>query len=204
MTQSASKIQTYLVENQSILRDGLQSLLELEPDIELIGTAPDADVKVIIMDTDLPGMGGIEATRLLKEIHPELRVIILSSRSGEDIEDALGAGATGYLTKSCTSQQLIHAIRETARGVTYIEQSLTHDLMSELIDLRRTARSSLLTRRQIQILTLVAGGLRYQDIAREPFVSRSTVNREIRNILDQLEVADIAQAIYEAHKKNLI
>ena len=62
------------------------------------------------MDTDLPGMGGIEATRLLKEIHPELRVIILSSRSGEDIEDALGAGATGYLTKSCTSQQLIHAI----------------------------------------------------------------------------------------------
>ncbi len=214
VTQSAPKVQTFLVESQSIFRDGLQSLLELQPDIELVGTASDAEralqdlesanVDVVIINTDLPGMDGIEATRSLKKEHPELKIIVLNSYSDEYIEDALEAGATGYLLKSCTRHQLIHAIRETAQGMTFIDPSLTNGLMNELIDLRKSTRSSLLTHRQIQVLTLVANGRRYQEIARKLFVSRSTVNREIRNIIDQLKATDIAQAIYEAHKKNQI
>ena len=208
VTQSAPKVQTFLVESQSIFRDGLQSLLELQPtasDAErALQDLESANVDVVIINTDLPSMDGIEATRSLKKEHPELKIIVLNSYSDEYIEDALEAGATGYLLKSCTRHQLIHAIRETAQGMTFIDPSLTNGLMNELIDLRKSTRSSLLTHRQIQVLTLVANGRRYQEIARKLFVSRSTVNREIRNIIDQLKATDIAQAIYEAHKKNLI
>lgn len=204
----------YLVEDQGILRESLQAMLELETNIELIGHAETGeeavetllttDVDVVLMNIRLPGIDGLESTRRLKGDLPDLKVIVLTSFDDEHLEEAIESGARGYLLKSCTRRQLVDAINEVAAGGTIIDSSLTRDLVQELIEHRKSVRSQLLTERQIVILEYLASGLRYQEISNNLFISRSTLHREIREVLDRLESKDVTQAVYEAHKRHLI
>ena len=207
-------IKVYLVEDQGILRESLQAMLDLEGDIELIGHAETGEkaiealssinADVVLMNIRLPGIDGLESTRRLKADIPDLKIIVLTSFDDEHLEEAMESGASGYLLKSCTRRQLVDAISEVSAGGTVIDSSLTRDLVNELIEHRRTVRSQLLTDRQIEILEYLASGLRYQEISKNLFISRSTLHREIREVLDRLDSKDVTQAVYEAQKRHLI
>ena len=139
--QATSKIRIYLVEDQTLLRETLGSMLRTDPGLELVGEAEDAeralkdletlDADTVLMDILLPGMDGIEATRRLKEQHPDLAVVVLTSYQGEYFEAAIGAGATGYIMKSCKPEQLVQAVRLACQGHLLIDSTITRSLARE-------------------------------------------------------------------------
>lgn len=128
--QTPSPIRVYHVEDQPMLREVLKSLIELEQDVELVGSAGDAeialhdlrdlDVDVVLMDIRLPGIDGIEATRFLHESRPDVAVVMLTSYEDEFLGPALEAGAIGYVIKSCTRKQLMEAIRDACASAVAI------------------------------------------------------------------------------------
>lgn len=211
---ASSKIRVYLVEDQTLLRETLGTMLMTDPELEVVGAAGDAeqalqeletlDVDAVLMDILLPGMGGIEATRLLKEQHSDLAVVVLTSYHGEYFEAAIEAGATGYIMKSCQPEQLVQAVRLACQGHLLIDPSITRNLARELTELRQAHRALLLTPRHVEILKLVASGRHYKEIASTLFASERTVHREIRAIFDRLGVNDAAHAVSEAYKMGLI
>ena len=210
----SEKIRVYLVEDEVLLRESLKALLDLESELEVVGESGEASealeqiehlaVDVVLMDIGLPGMDGIEAIRRIRENGARPAVLALTSHNADYLELALEAGGDGYMLKSSTRQQLVAAVRSAHLGKIPIDPSLTGDLLRELSYLRKGQQASLLTGRQTEILKLSAKGTRYKDIAQCLFVSKSTVNREIRAIFDRLEAADAAQAVSEAHKKGLL
>ena len=214
LTEATSTIRVYLVEDQALLRESLQAMLEPEPQVEFAGTASggeealeelqDLEVDVVLMNIRLPGMDGIETIRLLKEKRPDITVVMLTSYADEYLEDAIEAGAAGYMLKSCTRHQLVEALWTALRGEMPIDTSLTVGLVHELFESRKTLRERLLTSRQARILKLVANGVRYNEIATKLFISKSTVNRELREIFDQLGANDATHAVSEAYKRNII
>ncbi len=209
-----SDIRVYLVEDQALIRESLRAMLELEPGIEVVGEAAEGDwalqeletidLDVVLMDIGLPGRDGIEITHLLRQKRPKLTVVMLTSYQDEYVTEAAEAGASGYILKSCTRQQLVEAIRAAYRGHVPIDPSLTGRLVRELAELKGVHRESLVTLRQTEILKLVASGTHYREIAGTLYVSETTVNREMRNIFDRLGVNDAAHAVSEAYKKGLI
>ena len=196
-----SEIRVYLVEDQTILRESLGGSLALDPAIEVVGSAPDAEralreldalpVDVVLMDIELPGMSGIEATCLLKEKHPDLAVVVLSFHDDEFVEAAVQAGAGGYLLKSCTRDELLRSIVSVAAGQSPLESSLVSRLARDLAQLRSSRRDRPLTPRQTELLKLIAEGMRYKEISVTLFIDRLGVN-------------DAAQAVSEAHKQRLL
>ncbi len=208
------KIRVYIVEDQALIRASLRAMLELEPEIEVVGEAPEANqalqeieapgVDIVLMDIGLPGMDGIQATRLLKQKHQGLPVVMLTSYQDEYVAEALEAGASGYILKSSTRQQLVQAVKSAHDGQAPIDPSVTGKLVREIAELKRAHADSLLTPRQVAILKLVASGTKYKEIASELFISETTVNREMRNIYNRLGVNDAAHAVSEAYKKRLI
>ena len=212
--QATERIRVYLVEDQPLLREGLGAMLELETRLEVVGETEDAeqalreletlDVDLVLMDIRLPGMNGVEATRLLKEQHPDLAVVVLTSYNDEYFEAAVEAGATGYITKSCEPEQLVQAVLLACQAQVVIDPSVTSSLVREVTGLRKTHLASLLTPRQLEILKLVASGSRYKEIASKLFISERTVHRETRAIFDRLGANDAGQAVSKGYKMRLI
>ena len=192
----------------------MKILLELEQDIEVVGEAAEAELalqrletiraEVVLMDVRLPGLNGIEATRLLKKNHPDIRVVILTFFGDEYLDAAIEAGATSYILKTSTGQQLVQAIRAARQDQVTLDPSLTQRVVIELAQLRKAQRDSMLTARQVEILKLVTEGSHYEEIAERLFVSIRTVNREMHDVFNLLGVNDAASAVSEAYKKRLI
>ena len=209
-----SGIRVYLVDDEVLIRESLQVVLDLEPDIEVVGQASDGETvlndpaarsaDVVLMDVRLPGIDGIEATRRLKETVPGIAVVMLSSYDNEYVSAAFAAGASGYILKSYKRRHLVEAVRAASEGQMPIDPSVTGELVRELSNLRQAHRDSILTKRQMEILGLVALGSRYKEIARTLFVSESTVNREMRKVYDGLGVKDAAHAVSEAWRRGFL
>ena len=207
-------IRVYIVEDESLIRESLSAMLDLEEDIELVGGAGNAeqaseDLKslkedVVLMDLRLPGMDGIEAMRILKQEHTSLGMVAVTAYKEQYFEGAIEAGAVGYILKSGTPQQLVQAIRLAVQKLGTLDPSLTATLMRSFSELSTKQRASLLTPRQIEVIKMVANGSRYQEIARELSVNESTVSREMRRILERLEARDPAHAVSEAYKRRLL
>lgn len=197
-----------LIDDHFVVRSGLAASLELEDDLRVAAEAdsgaqalplfakhrPD----VVLMDLQLPGLSGIEATAAILARHPEARVLIFSTFArDEEILRALRAGALGYLQKSATRPQLIAAIREVAAG----RQSLPPEIAARLRD--RLSRAEV-TPRELEILTLITRGKANKEIAACLGIAEDTVKQHVSRILQKLGVHDRAQATAEAIRLGLV
>ena len=209
-----SRARVYVVEDQQLIREMLCARLEVESEAEVVGQSGDAehalteleslDVDVVLMDIELPGVDGIEATRRLKDKRPDLAVVMLTSYQDEHLEEAISAGALGYILKTSSGEQLIQAVRAAQQGLASLDPSLTSRLFRQVDELRKSSKQSFLTDRQVAILRLVASGTRYSVIAGCLFVSETTVNREMRAIFNRLGVNDAAHAVSKAHEEGIL
>lgn len=212
--QLSSDIRVYIVEDQALIRQCLRAMLDLEEDFRVVGEAEAAeealedlqsdDVDLVLMDIGLPGIDGIAATRALRERRPELPVVMLTSHQSEFVAQALWAGASGYILKTSTRQQLVQAIRAACNNQVQIDAAVAADLFSTAAPSPDAPKDSPLTERQVNVLKLVANGVRYRKIASKLFVSEATVNREMRNIFNRLGVNDAMHAVSEAYLKHLL
>lgn len=207
-------IKVLIVDDHQVVREGLRRMLAMERDIQVVGEAGNGEEAVmktlalepdvVTMDLKMPGMDGIAATRMIKEKAPGSDVLMLTLYAEDYVKEAIEAGASGYLLKDSDCDQIAHAIRQVQQGLCPIAPSLTRELVTEFARLTRNAQSMVLTRRQREILRLVAEGISGKEISNLLYISPSTVKREVRNILARLGVSDRASAVSEAIKRNLI
>lgn len=212
-------IRLLLVDDQSLFREGVNTLLSIHDDVEIIAEAEngqDAIEKtaeyqpdVILMDLRMPGMGGVAATKEIKEKHPESRVIVLTTfDDDESIFDALRAGAVGYLLKDVSSQKLIEAIRTTAAGGSFLQPSVASKIVAGIS--RQTSapvQQTLvepLSKRELEILQHIGQGSSNREIANELFLSEGTVKNHVTNILGKMGVRDRTQAALMGKEMGLI
>ncbi|MEI4781635.1 response regulator transcription factor [Streptococcus pasteurianus] len=209
MTQ---KIRVILVDDHEMVRLGLKSFLNLQPDVEVVGEAGNGldginlalELKpdVVVMDLVMPEMSGVEATLKLLEEWKEAKILVLTSYlDNEKIYPVIEAGAKGYMLKTSSAAEILNAIQKVARGELAIETEVdkkikAHDMQPELHED--------LTARERDILRLLAKGYDNQTIADELFISLKTVKTHVSNILAKLEVDDRTQAVVYAFKHHLV
>lgn len=209
MTQ---KIKVILVDDHEMVRLGLKSFLNLQPDVEVVGEAGNGldginlalELKpdVVVMDLVMPEMSGVEATLKLLEEWKEAKILVLTSYlDNEKIYPVIEAGAKGYMLKTSSAAEILNAIQKVARGDLAIETEVdkkikAHDMQPELHED--------LTARERDILRLLAKGYDNQTIADELFISLKTVKTHVSNILAKLEVDDRTQAVVYAFKHYLV
>lgn len=197
-----------ICDDQAVVRDGLELLLTLEEDLEVIGTAQDGAEAVelvsqnkpdlVLMDLKMPGMNGIEATRQIRAKFPEVKVLVLTTYDDDEwVFDAIRAGASGYLLKDTPREELINAIRGTVEGKSFVDPAVAGKLMGQVAD-NQTQPSSLLTdkltEREADVLSLLAKGLSNAEIAGQLHLSEGTVRNYVSAILEKLGVSDRTQA----------
>ena len=207
-------IRVYLVDDHLALREGIRRLLGSDEGIEVVGEAGSAEeclkeitarsVDLVMMDINLPGMNGIQATRHLKEKYPDLKVLVLSTFGEEYTVQALEAGANGYLLKTASQSELLNAVLQAARGQTPIDAELTSTLVDSITGKVDRDGPQVLTDRQTEILRLIADGVPSKEIQEKLSISQPTLTRQIRRIFDQLEVEDRAHAVSEAYKRHIL
>lgn len=215
-------IRLLLVDDQRLMREGLRTLLELEPDLQIAGEAEDGLAAlemyptlrpdVVLMDIRMPRLDGVEATRRLLQRSPDARVIILTTFDEDALVfDGLRAGALGYLLKDVSGADLAEAVRKVAGGGALIEPSVARKVLAEFARLARPAAPSTtpdlsldLSERELEILRLLAQGATNRQIASQLYLAEGTVKNYISTILDKLGVEDRTQAALRARELNLL
>ena len=199
------------------MREGLRSLLEKEPDIELVGEAEDGrstlelanrlKPQVVVMDIRMPDLNGIDATRKLLEKLPSVKVLALSMHTDQRfIEGMLRAGATGYLPKDCASEELVRAIRTVLSNQTYLSPSIADVVRRDYLSQRRGADISVsyvLTEREREVLQLMAEGKNTKEIASRLQVSVKTIETFRQHIMQKLNLYSLAELTKYAIREGL-
>ena len=203
-----AKIRVFLVDDQALVREGVRRLLELDEQIIVVGEAESAESAlaqvrarsphVVLMDIQLPGADGIEATRQLKARDLDIKVVILSSFGDEYLSQAIEAGADGYILKTATQPDLVHAVLQAAWGASPIDLTLSREMFNQFAKMAKMTQGYGLSWRQQEILRMVAAGAKAIEIAATLAISETTLKREFRKIFDLLGVNDRAHAIAEA------
>jgi two-component system NarL family response regulator len=216
-------IRTLIVDDHALFRRGLEMVLDAEPDIELVGQASDGDEAVekageslpdvVLMDIRMPRSSGIEACRAMKEVVPSAKIVILTiSDEEEDLFEAIRAGASGYLLKDISLDEVADTVRAVHGGQSLINPSMAAKLLTEFATLARRDEEERaqripaprLTEREMQVLKLVARGMNNRDIAKELFISDNTVKNHVRNILEKLQIHSRMEAVMVAVRDKLI
>lgn len=211
---SSSNIRVLIVDDHQVVREGLRRIIQMDEEITVIGEASNGEEAiskaillspdVIIMDLKMPGMDGIAATREIKKKLPDVNILVLTLYAEDFIRQAIEAGASGYMLKDSESTHIAKAIHQVYEGQSPIAPSLSRGLMVEFAALSKNNRSSVLSKRQTEILMLIAEGTSSNEISESLYISPSTVKREIRNIFDKLGVSDRSHAVSQAMKRQLI
>lgn len=214
-----SKIRVLVVDDHTIVREGIRLLLEGSPDIEVVGEAAEgkaalSEVRtlqpdVVLMDITMPGMSGLEATRQIKAQWPEVQVLALTMHENEEyFFQILHAGASGYVLKGASSAELLSAIRAAARGDVFLHPSLARKLVGDY--LRRVGVGEeqpsfdRLTPREKEVLTLIAEGYTNREIAERLVISPSTVQTHRARIMEKLNLQNRTELIKYAIRRGLI
>lgn len=208
-------IKLLIVDDHEMVRLGLTSYFSVLKDIEVIGEAEDGaeGVKmslatkpdVILMDLVMDVMDGIEATKVILEEWPEAKILILTSFiDDEKVYPAMEAGASGYLLKTSSASDIAEAIRRTHSGEAIIEEEVSKKIQENEDNGYRMNLHEDLTRRELEVLRLIADGLSNQEIAEELYITLKTVKTHVSNILSKLEVSDRTQATIYAFKHNIV
>ena len=215
-------IRVLLADDQALFREGLETLLSVHKDIEIVGQASNGQEAVdlalkirpdmILMDMQMPILNGVGATRRLKKSLPECRVIMLTTfNDNETIFEALRAGAVGYLLKDVGSAQLADSIRATSRGESILDPSVAAKVVQEFSRVSSmvggTSSDVLpepLSEREIELLGLIGSGMSNKEIAETLFITEGTVKNHITHILGKLNVRDRTQAVLKAKELGLI
>jgi DNA-binding NarL/FixJ family response regulator len=212
-------IRVAVVDDQELFRRGLTMLLGVEDDIEVVGEAGDgvaatelagsAVPDVILMDVRMPKRSGIEACVAIKEIAPTARIIMLTVSDEEaDLYDAVKNGASGYLLKDSSIDEVAQAVRVVADGQSLISPSMAIKLLDEFKQMSRSDRQQVptprLTDRELEVLKLVAQGLNNREIAKRLFISENTVKNHVRNILEKLQLHSRMEAVMYAVREKLL
>ena len=211
-------IKILLVDDHTFVRQGLHSLLEKEPDIEVVGEAEDGRKAlelvsklmpdVVVMDITMPNLNGVDATRQITSQFPKVKVIALSIHSSRRfVADMLKAGASGYILKECLSDELVEAIRTVAGDGWYISRRITSVVMGDYVNrLLETTESPLevLTDRELQVLQSVVEGKSTKQIALELHVSNKAIEAARRKIMEKLDVHSIPELVVKSIQWGLI
>jgi DNA-binding NarL/FixJ family response regulator len=201
-----------IVDDHQLMRDGLVRLLSLEPDVEIVGTACDGKEAVqkvgalspslVLMDIRMPELSGIQATKQIKTEHPGVEIVLLTMHDEDDyVFEGIAAGASGYLLKDSSREELISTIQQVHAGQASLTPSVTRRVMQEFATLQQGKREKPngskpeeLSRREMDVLELLVKGLSNKQIAKELFIDETTVKTHLHRIFEKLNVRDRTQA----------
>ncbi|MDB5083844.1 MAG: DNA-binding response regulator [Bacilli bacterium] len=225
-----SKIQVMLADDHTLFRQGLRRVFELEDDIEIIGEASDGltiaqlalqyKPDVVIMDINMPGKSGVEATRDIRMDSAEIKVLILSIHDDEEyVFETIRAGANGYLLKDVESEMFVEAVRQVSGGASFVHPRITTKLLTEFQRLSNNLHAAgyadggdeespawqeILTAREMEILSLMAQGKSNRSIGQALYISEKTVKNHVSSVLSKLDVDDRTQAVILAAQKSWV
>jgi DNA-binding NarL/FixJ family response regulator len=215
------RLRVLIADDHALFRRGLEMVLDNEPDIEVVGEAHDGDQAVdraselmpdvVLMDVRMPRRSGIEATQKIKEQLPHVKILVLTNSDEEaDLYDSIKAGASGYLLKEISSEEVADSIRSVMQGHSRISPAMASKLLTEFQamtkreDDRQPLAPPRLTDRELEVLSLVAQGKGNRDIAGDLFISENTVKNHIRNILEKLQLHSRMEAVIYAVREKLL
>ncbi|GCE40464.1 response regulator transcription factor [Rhodococcus sp. USK10] len=215
-------ITVFIADDQAMVRQGFGALLASQPDISVIGDAPDGAVAVsevkrlrpdvVLMDVRMPEMNGLDAARVILSagFDPPVRVLMLTTFDVDDyVYEALSIGASGFMLKDAPAEELIRAVRVVADGEALLAPTVTRRLIADVTSRRSTARRkpaalSALTPREREVLELIARGMSNTEIADRLFVAEQTVKTHVGKVLSKLDLRDRAQAVVLAYESGLV
>jgi len=215
------KTRIILVDDHQLVRTGIANLLNDEPGFEIIGEAADSNEflalldkiqpDIAILDIAMPGMSGIELTRLIAGSYPAIRVLILSMYTSEEyIFNAINAGAKGYLPKNISRKELIEAVHSVARGEEYYAESISNVILKSYIKKAKSGpedsnnNENQLSKRELEVLRLFAEGFSNQEIADKLFISIRTVESHKNHIMQRLELKSSVDLVKFAIRNNIV
>jgi DNA-binding NarL/FixJ family response regulator len=209
-------IRVFIADDHTLFRDGLRALFSSIPDLEVVGEAATGDETVegaaesqpdiVLMDIQMPGFNGIEATRRILRLSPHIGVIVVTMLEDDNsVFAAMRAGAKGYVLKGADQEEMLRTIRAVASGEALFGPAIAQRLMSFFAGLPPSSAAAFpeLTEREVEVLELIAQGRNNAEIARRLVISPKTVRNHVSNIFSKLQVADRADAIIRARDAGL-
>src|SRR5436189_2588239 len=211
-------IKVLIADDHKMFRQGLRMLFEMEPDIKIVGEARDGlevqemartlEPDVILMDINMPGADGVEATRQILKLQPDLSIIILTMfREDEHVFQAIRAGAKGYVLKDADSVEVVRALRTVASGASVLDPAMTAKVFSQfrlMAEQGERGNREGLTDRELEILTLIAQGDSNRQIGEKLHLSEKTIKNYVTSIFQKLQMNDRTQAAVYAVQHGLI
>lgn len=213
-----ANVKIALADDHKIVRDGIKTMLESQPEIDVVAEASDGKeilqkvkenmIDLVIMDINMPGMDGITATKELKDKHPNVKVLALTMSNDDlHVRQMIQAGASGYIMKSAGRKELKNAIETIMNGKHYFSDEATHSIMMDLVRGKGKSTSPEtvhITDRELEILELIVQEYTNQEIADKLFISSRTVDAHRRNLLQKTGARNTAGLVKYAFQHNLI
>ena len=212
-TQEVYPIKVLIVDDDALIRDGLTTLLELEDDFEVAGSATNGQdafelcqrlqPDLVLMDIRMPVLDGVLSTKLIKQHYPAIKVVLLTTfKDDEYIEEAIKSGAEGYVLKSQSLKSIIESLRVVGKGNTVYEQEVANALTGILRgNKKKNLDKYALSKRELDVLQLVGDGLSNEEIAEKLFLSAGTVRNYVSVLLEKLQLRDRTQLAIFYHKR---
>jgi two-component system response regulator DegU len=210
-------IRLLLADDHRMLREGLRRSMtdegfnvvgEASDGLEAVKLADELTPDVILMDVSMPEMDGVEAARRVHEAQPDVQVVMLTMHADADVvAEAIRAGASGYLVKDCSTEEIAGAVRMAANGDTALSPQLASSMLDELRSLDRgsqTEEDRVITRREEEVLQLIADGCSTPEVAEKMYISQKTVKNHLASIYQKLDARDRTQAVLQAVRMGII
>ena len=213
MLNDRAPIRIVIADDHEVVRAGLRAIFEAEPDFEVVGEAADGSEAVaaaqelapdvLLLDLRMPGADGLTVCRKVSDSCPDVHVLVLTSFDDDhDVFGALSGGACGYLLKDIAPDQLVQTIRSVATGSTVLDPAVADRVLAG--DARRAGAAPALSARELEVLALMAEGLKNREIGERLWIGETTVKSHVSHIIDKLGQSDRTQAVVEAIRQGLV